>query len=694
MVRRSLVKQIDALVEFEGRCAGFYLELARIFRHFPELRALWRAMASDERLHHDLLDRVKRALLADEEAHQAIDIDEQALVRTIEECEERLHKGMSADEAFELAIRLESVEFSEILEQLVSRPDLSMLAWAAKAAPSEQGHLRALMAAADKFVRDEKVRRQLKSLIGLRLRLGKKAEELESLKQQLEEIESYLVHVLDNTLDAIIWIDNEQIIRSWNKGAEQIFGYNADEIVGKSFELLVPEKLRKARELEKIFRDVKRHGSIRNHQTERITKDGRTIIVDLTSTAIRDRNGRMVGRVAFIRDVTKSRQLEQEVHETRDFLESVLNSTSEVVTVTDLDGKIKYINPAAERAIGYKLQEIVNCDLSSYYEDGSVLKTIMGLLLVGADEEKLKDALGPGALILEYNGKQGVVRYETAIRKKDGSRAVLQVSKSILRDKEGRPFGFIGVSRDVTKIKELVRERELVREQLYRSERLAELGQLAAGVAHELRNPLAGIKGAIEVLKDSYIEDSTHRQVMGEILQRVERLNAVVRDLLEYAKPTPPSKIQVKLTELVDEVVEVLTRDPKLSRVEIQRDYSSDVVAWVDPNLMERVFINIILNAVQAMSSSGTLRISSREHDGHASISFSDTGPGMDEGVLKKIFDPFFTTKPEGSGLGLSLCKKYVDAHGGRIEVKSEPGKGTTFTVILPQAPDQSPTIS
>lgn len=689
-----MAKQIDTLIQFEGRCAGFYLKLARIFRHVPELRALWRAMASDERLHHDLLDRVKLALLAEKGTHQAIDIDEQALIRAIEECEKRAHNGISADEAFALAVRLESIEFSEIVEQLASRPDLSMLAWAAKAVPSEQGHLRALVAAADKFVRDEEVRGQLKSLIRLRLRLGKKEEELESLKRQLQEIESYLVHVLDNTLDAIIWIDNDQVIRSWNKGAEQIFGYKADEIIGKSFELLVPEKLRRARELEKIFRDVKRHGSIRNYQTERITKDGRRIIVDLTSTAIRDRDGRMIGRVAFIRDITKSRQLEREVHETRDFLESVLNSTSEVVAVTDLDGRIKYINPAAERAIGHGLQEIVNRDLSSFYEDGSVLKTIMGLILVGADEEKLKGALGPGVSILEYNGRQGIARYETCVRRKDGSKAVLQVSMSILRDKEGRPIGFIGVGRDVSKIKELEQERELVREQLYRSERLAELGQLAAGVAHELRNPLAGIKGAIEVLKDSYVEDSTHRQVMGEILQRVERLNAVVRDLLEYAKPTPPSKMRIKLTELVDGVVEVLTRDPKLSRVEIQRDYSSDVVAWVDPNLMERVFINIILNAVQAMNFSGTLRISSREQDGHASISFSDTGPGMDEGVLKKIFDPFFTTKPEGSGLGLSLCKKYVDAHGGRIEVKSEPGKGTTFTVILPQAPDQFQTGS
>lgn len=688
-----MAKQIDTLIQFEGRCAGFYLELARIFRHVPELRALWRAMASDERLHHDLLDRVKLALLAEKRTHQAIDIDEQALIRAIEECEERLHEGMSADEAFALAVRLESIEFREIVEQLASRPDLSMLAWAAKSAPSEQGHLRALMAAADKFVRDEEVRSQLKSLIRLRLRLGKKEEELESLKQQLQEIESYLVHVLDNTLDAIIWIDNDQVIRSWNKGAEQIFGYKADEIIGKSFELLVPEELRRARELEKIASNVKRHGSIRSYQTERIAKDGRRIIVDLTSTAIRDRNGRMIGRVAFIRDITKSRQLEREVHETRDFLESVLNSTSEVVTVTDLDGKIKYINPAAERAIGYKLQEIVNCDLSSYYEDGSVLKTIMDLLLVGADEEKLKGALGPRVSILECNSKQGMVRYETSVRRKDGSKAVLQVSKSILRDKEGRPIGFISVSRDVSKIKELEREREMVREQLYRSERLAELGQLAAGVAHELRNPLAGIKGAIEVLKDSYVEDSTHRQVMGEMLQRVERLNAVVRDLLEYAKPTPPSKMRIRLTELVDGVVKVLRRDPKLSRVEIQRDYSSDVAAWADPNLMERVFINIILNAVQAMNFSGTLRISLRERDECVSISFNDTGPGMDEGVLKKIFDPFFTTKPEGSGLGLSLCKKYVDAHGGRIEVRSEPGKGTTFTVILPQASDQSPTI-
>jgi signal transduction histidine kinase len=227
-------------------------------------------------------------------------------------------------------------------------------------------------------------------------------------------------------------------------------------------------------------------------------------------------------------------------------------------------------------------------------------------------------------------------------------------------------------------------EREAVREKLFQAEKLAEIGQLAAGVAHEIRNPLAAIRGAIEVLKDGYGQEQTEQGVMEEILLRIDRLNVVIRDMLDFAKPMAASKVPVELNHLLDDVLDTLTRDPKLQQLNIAKCGEDNMIVQMDPRLTERVFINLILNAAQAMNYSGTLRISVEARGGEAFVAFTDNGPGIDPITLTKIFHPFFTTKADGSGLGLSLCQKYMEVQSGRIEVASEIGKGTTFTVVLP----------
>ena len=301
--------------------------------------------------------------------------------------------------------------------------------------------------------------------------------------------------------------------------------------------------------------------------------------------------------------------------------------------------------------------------------------------------------------------------YELRARRKDGSEFPVEISLSPLQTEEG--LLITSTIRDTTerhKAAEALRkahdelelrvqertaqleranlEKQHVQEELLRAEKLAEIGQLAAGVAHEIRNPLAGIRGAIEVLRENKIDSEVQRPIMTEILERVDRLNTAVQDLLEYAKPMSPHKTRLQLSDVLDSTLSTLLRDPRLQGVKIVKDYRQPVEVETDVSIVERVFINIVLNAAQAMNSAGTLQITLESSGAEAVVSFRDTGPGIESSVLSKIFAPFFTTRSEGSGLGLALCKKYVEVLGGKIEVTTQLGAGTTFVITLPKTSD------
>jgi len=223
------------------------------------------------------------------------------------------------------------------------------------------------------------------------------------------------------------------------------------------------------------------------------------------------------------------------------------------------------------------------------------------------------------------------------------------------------------------------------REELKRSEHLATLGSLAAAMAHEIKNPLAGIRGAMQVIQETMPPEAEHREIIHEIIRQVDRLDATVKDLLTYARPPQPRRAPTDLNELVRSLVLFLRHEVPSGAVTFETHLDPALPKLsTDPELLKQAILNLLQNAVQAMAQGGALRISTLQRDGRVVLSVSDTGPGISEENLARIWQPFFTTRHRGTGLGLSIARNTIVAHGGTIEVTSVPGEGATFTIALP----------
>jgi two-component system sensor histidine kinase PilS (NtrC family) len=242
---------------------------------------------------------------------------------------------------------------------------------------------------------------------------------------------------------------------------------------------------------------------------------------------------------------------------------------------------------------------------------------------------------------------------------------------------DGRSLGTATVFQDLTRFREL----EL---SAARSERLAAVGKLAAGLAHELRNPLASISGSVELLAVGAAAGAEDRKLLEIVMREAERLSKLVSDFLAFARPAPPRAASVSLPDLVHEVLRVFESDPHARQLELTEELAP-AVASADASQLKQVLWNLLLNASEATPPGGSLAVTTGiSTAGTVFVRVSDSGSGISPEDMERIFDPFFTTKPAGTGLGLATVHRVVEAHRGRIEVESRPGRGARFTVILP----------
>jgi len=232
-------------------------------------------------------------------------------------------------------------------------------------------------------------------------------------------------------------------------------------------------------------------------------------------------------------------------------------------------------------------------------------------------------------------------------------------------------------------------------EQMKRADRLASIGEMAAGIAHEIKNPLAGIAGVIQVLKKDYAVGDQKRAVLDEVLSQVERMDKAVRNLLSFARPPEPKMTLVDINELIGKLLDFLAPQFAKNAIVAERQLSPGL-PWLtlDPDLMQQALINIALNAIQSMPEGGKFTVETKsvkpggESAGSVEIVLADTGKGISMENLSRIFTPFFTTRQQGTGLGLSITQRIIEQHGGEINVLSSPGKGTNFSIIFPYPQD------
>lgn len=229
-------------------------------------------------------------------------------------------------------------------------------------------------------------------------------------------------------------------------------------------------------------------------------------------------------------------------------------------------------------------------------------------------------------------------------------------------------------------------ERAAMEAKLTRAEHLAEIGQLAASLAHEIKNPLAGISGAIQVIGDALPPKNPHRPIISDILRQITRLDATVKDLLLYARPTPPTLHKTRLDELVARVMTLLAKEPAVQRVRVERDGTVPAsFIYADEGQLEQVLVNLILNAAHASPDAAPVSIGVTEREEKTALSVMDVGSGMPPEICERALEPFFTTKAQGTGLGLTICRHIVEAHDGTIHIESKVGTGTTVTIELPR---------
>jgi two-component system NtrC family sensor kinase len=362
---------------------------------------------------------------------------------------------------------------------------------------------------------------------------------------------------------------------------------------------------------------------------------------------------------------TLVREANVELEKAYQFRENLIENSPDAIMSVRKGGEIVIYNSAAERLLGYNKDAVIGkMNIVDIYPPGQAKRVMKDL--------RSKNFGGPG--ILEKS--------ELKVIDKNGREIPVYLSAAILYER-GQESGSVGIFTDLTEIKALEK-------QLMRSEKLSSLGKLSAGIAHEINHPLTGVLTFASLLKKRFQNDESVRKDLEIIVRETQRIRGIVQGILDFARETPMQKTSVRIETVLDQTLGILIHQERFFGIVLNKEYDASVSeVVVDQSLMEQVFMNIILNAVDAMDGSGTLSIRTHSDDKWVVVDFEDTGCGMPESMIDKIFDPFFTTKDstEGLGMGLGLAVSYgiVKNHNGEIDVTSSEGKGTTFSVRLPR---------
>ena len=519
------------------------------------------------------------------------------------------------------------------------------------------------------FVRDVTERRLLEEQIH---RYTTRLEQaVNERTQQLVASQERYKALFDLVADSVFMVGEDGVIVAVNKREEQALGYSEEQVVGSSIlDVILPAHHEEMRSLL-----AKIHSGERQVPTQEITvRDaaGKETPVEMDVILVRGSDHTWV--MVQLRDITDRKRLERQMHtyqqeleakvsertreieETKQYLENLLENANDVIYTLDSEQCFTYVNSKV-LAWGYAKEDLLG-------------RPYLGLLSKRHRGRRLKSTLDIGV-------KQV---YEVEVLTKSGEPRSVMVSVSPLHGVDGEILGVLGIARDMTDTKKL-------EQQIRNSEKLASVGKLAAGVAHEINNPLGGILNCLYNMRKGTLSPSRQEEYLASMEDGLRRVQRIVRQLLDFSQQHNPELALADINQVVNRVLLLTDHLFIPHRVRLETDLAVGMPElMIDRHMMEQVLMNLVLNAIQAMRNGGVLSIRTTVEDDQCLVRVQDSGCGISTAVLPRIFDPFFTTKNEGegTGLGLSVSLGIVERHGGRIGVESEVGKGTTFTVSIP----------
>ncbi|MDO9353929.1 MAG: PAS domain S-box protein [Solirubrobacteraceae bacterium] len=494
-------------------------------------------------------------------------------------------------------------------------------------------------------------------------------------------IRARLAAIVDSSHDAILAKDTAGTVTAWNPAAERLYGYTADEMVGRSVSLIIPEEL--IGESDFILAEVVAGRSVPPYDTERVTKSGARVPVSIAVSPVRDTNGTVVGASTIARDMSARLAAEAE----RAWTAMLIRQSADGIVALDETGVISTWNPAAEELFGYSEREALGRRPEDVVHADDP-----------ADQFEVSESVRAGR----------TRRYEAVRRHRDGHELIVQISIAPLDGPGQRHRGAVVSIRDVTAARRAetlateaqLRETALVRE-LEQTRRLESVGQLAGGIAHDFNNLLGVILNLAAFVAEDLPAGSQTREDAEEIGLAAKRAATLTRQLLIFSRRDIVEPEVFDPGALVSGLHSFLTR---ALGENVDLEVSADDELWsvsMDRGQLEQIVVNLAINGRDAMPSGGRLIVETRNTvvdeefakarvglspGNYVTLTVSDTGSGMDAEVLARAFEPFFTTKPEGQGTGLGLSTVYGIAAqvGGRVALYSEPGRGTAVHVHLP----------
>jgi two-component system, NtrC family, sensor kinase len=474
-------------------------------------------------------------------------------------------------------------------------------------------------------------------------------------RQERERFEAEYKSLVDLAPDGIVKVNWKGFITFSNTAFSTITGYPPEEIVGKHFTQLPTLRHANIAQTLKVFSSVLKGKILSQFIFEWVDKDG-NIRYGESNAAMTKLHGRPTGIIAVLRDVTERQKAEVSLKRQKELIDRILETIPSAVAVIDNTYKIVFANRAFRNA---------------FNRMGVKSSTPLELIEMKELVQVISDARYNNISDIKYELKYNI----------DGIERSFIVNALLMQQDEILLF-----------LNDITDERRR-QESLYFADRLASVGKMAAGVAHELNNPLTSVIGLSQLLLEEGLPESLNTDVEA-ICKEAQRASQTVKNLLSFARKHESSKQSTPIEDVIHDVINLRAHEHKINNIIVKEEIKDDIPnIMVDYFQIQQVFFNIVINAEQAMIEArgkGNLLITAEKIKDIVKISFTDDGPGIRPENIKRIFDPFFTTKSEGrgTGLGLSICYGIVTAHGGNIYAESEIGKGATFIIELPIEPE------